>query len=204
MVRRAGEECACLAKFRLGFVLPLNLSLGIGWDSALESCSVAERRYFGLLYRLLGSYRWLLWYSDEVDGLYVDGGRFPSFGSAEALSSYAADRGLPVDTVEATVHDVDAVLEWLSQPARIAVDSAQFLAVWNLAQDAASALGLNLSDRDELADRAYERLFRRSGPGWIQRSEDPDLAADLTPEEKQRLAHVLGGGVALRRLAPFD
>ena len=100
----------------------------------------SSRRYYGLLYRLDGSYRWLLWYSDEVDGLYIEDGRFPSFASADALSRYAAARGLAMDTVGATVHDVDAVVEWLSRPSRIAVDSAEFLAAWNLAQDAAATV----------------------------------------------------------------
>ncbi len=46
-------------------------------------------------------YRWLLWYSNEVDGLYVENGRFPSFASSEALVAYAGALGLVIDTVEA-------------------------------------------------------------------------------------------------------
>ena len=160
---------------------------------------MGHRSYYGLLYRLDGSYRWLIWYSDEVDGLYVEDGRFPSFGSAEALMEYARARGLTIDTVEASVHDVDAVVQWLSRPSARAVDSAEFLAVWSLAQDAAAALGLNLADRDEVADRAYEKLFRRGGPQWIGHADDPELTADLTPEEIQRLAQVLGRGLDLLR-----
>jgi hypothetical protein len=133
-----------------------------------------------------------------VDGLYVKDGHFPSFASAEALLAYASARGLPIDTVEATVHDVDAVVQWLSRPSTVAVDSAEFLAVWNLAQDAAAALGLNLADRDEVADRAYEKLFA-GWSQWIGHADDPELTADLTPEEIQRLAQVLGRGLDLLR-----
>jgi hypothetical protein len=99
-----------------------------------------------------------------VDGIYVEDGQFPSFTSAEALVAYAGARGLTIDTVDASIHDVDAVVQWLSRPSTMAVDNAEFLAVWNLAQDAAAALGLSLADRDEVADRAYEKLFRRGGP----------------------------------------
>jgi hypothetical protein len=160
---------------------------------------VGDRRYYGLLYRLDGSYRWLLWYSSEVDGLYVEDGRFPSFASAEALMAFADARGLTIDTVDANVHDVDAVVQWLSRPSTVAVDSSEFLAVWNLARDAAAALALNLADRDEVADRAYEKLFRRGGPQWIAHTRDPELTGDLTPDEIQRLAQVLGRGLDLLR-----
>jgi hypothetical protein len=160
---------------------------------------VSDRRYYGLLYRLDGSYRWLLWYSNEVDGLHVEHGRFPSFASAEALIDYAGALGLALDTVEATVHDFDAVVQWLSRPSLVGFDSAEFLAVWNLAQDAAASLGQSLADRDELSDRAYERLFRRGGPQWITHLDDPELTGDPTPEEIQRLAQVLGRGLDLFR-----
>jgi hypothetical protein len=151
------------------------------------------------VYRLDGSYRWLLWYSNEVDGLYVENGRFPSFASSEALTAYGRALGLAIDTVEASVHDVDAVVQWLSRPSSVGVDSAELLAVWNLAQDAAASLGQNLADRNELSDRAYEKLFRRGGPQWIEHLDDPELTGDLTAEEIQRLAQVLGRGLDLFR-----
>jgi hypothetical protein len=42
-----------------------------------EASKVTALRYHGLLYRLDGSYRRLLWYSNEVDGLHVERGQFP-------------------------------------------------------------------------------------------------------------------------------
>jgi len=61
----------------------------------------------------------------------------------------------------------------------VAVDSAELLAVWNLAQDAAASLGQNLADRDELSDRAYEKLLRRGGPQWIEHLDDSELTGRL-------------------------
>jgi hypothetical protein len=146
-----------------------------------------------------GSYRWLLWFSNEADGLYVENDRFPSFDSADSLRTYAASRGIGVETEEASLHDLDAVSEWLSRPSATTVDCSEFLAAWNLAQDAAVSLGLSLADRDEVADRVYEKLFQRSGPNWLDHPEDPELTADWTAEEIQRLAHVLGRGLDMIR-----
>ena len=158
-----------------------------------------DRSYYGVLYRLDGSYRWLLWYSSQVDGLYVEDGHFPTAASAEALIAYARARGLAIDTMEPSVHDIDAVVNWLTRPSTTAVDSSELLAVWNLANDAAAALGMSLADRDELADRAYEKLFRRAGPQWIWTADDVELKADFSPEEIQCLAQVLGRGLQLLR-----
>lgn len=123
-----------------------------------------KRRYHGVLVRIEGSYRWLLWYTNEIDGLHVDNGRFPTFDSAESLTEYAAARGVVVDAKEAAVHDLDLVVEWLSRPSASSIDSAQFLTVWNLFQDAANSAGLDLADRDDLANGAYEKLFRMGRP----------------------------------------
>jgi hypothetical protein len=160
---------------------------------------MSARRHYRLLYRLDGSYGWLLWFSNDVDGLYVENDRFPSFDSAESLTAYATARGIGVETEEPTLHDLDAVSQWLLRPSAITIDSANLLVAWNLAQDAAVSLGLSLANRDGVADAAYEKLFRRGGPQWTDHPESPDLTADWTPEEIQRLAEVLGRGLDILR-----
>jgi hypothetical protein len=159
---------------------------------------VNKRRYYGVLVRIEGSYRWLLWYTNEIDGLHVDNGRFPAFDSAESLAEYAAARGIVVNAGEAAVHDIDRVVEWLLRPAAPTIDSAQFLTVWNLLQDAARSAGSDLADRDDVANSAYEKLFRAGGPQWSSQSEDAG-SQEWSPEEVQRIAQVLKLGLDLLR-----
>lgn len=121
------------------------------------------RTYYRLLYRLDGSERWLLWYSNDSDGVVTIEDNFvPAFKTETDLLAYSDARGLIVQQEEPLLHDLDAIATWLADPRAETVACDAFLSAWNLFGDIARSCqrsGASFSDRDKHLRTVYEKLF---------------------------------------------
>jgi hypothetical protein len=157
---------------------------------------VSERTYYGLLFRLGGQLGWLLWFSNDVDGLDLVDGRFPVFPSATALADAARHRGIEIAVEEPNLHDLDMIASWLSRPRYDSLDAGTFLAGWNFFADVASSLERPLDDRTDPYLKLYEKLFLWGGPAWVTRRDEQGHAT-WTPEEVALLVDLLGRGLEM-------
>ena len=119
-----------------------------------------SRQYYILWYRLDGCDSFLIWHSDEQDGVYVDPGGFvPSFKDTASLSEYATVRDIGVDTEGPILLNLDVLREWLERKAVGLIDPHSFNGAWNLFADVSRSVNGGFDANQKLTQRIYNKLF---------------------------------------------
>ena len=119
-----------------------------------------ERKYYLLWYRLDGSDSYLIWYSNENDGVFVDEvGIVPSFNSTESLLRYAEVHGISVDAGEPILLNLDVLRKWLKETDVQLIDPSSFNDAWNLFADVAHSTKSSFDTDQELTRKIYDKLF---------------------------------------------
>ena len=119
------------------------------------------REHYALWYRLDEVDAFLLWYSDEGDGIELDAsGRAPAFRSVEALDAFVARLGVSRSAEAPLLHDLDALAGWLAAPSPDGIDCSKLLTAWNLFLDLRSAVtGRNAVRELHGYNDLYDKLF---------------------------------------------
>lgn len=127
--------------------------------------------------------RYLLWCSDEVDGVEVVDGIVPYWTAQSALLAYAQEKGYPLILETPKVHDLDHASRFVDGSAT--VEWSMLLTVWNLFHDVAvSTRHDELLAMDEKANVLYDRLFRLSA--LTSKSEDSAILELVCPEGREQ------------------
>lgn len=117
-------------------------------------------KYYKLWYFITGNNRYLIWYSNEQDGVFVDAkGKVPSFASVENLLSYAETRGIIVELEEPHLHNLDLLVRWLKKPDAKSVSCNEFNNAWNLFSDVSASINGNFDSDKKLTQKIYDKLF---------------------------------------------
>lgn len=157
--------------------------------------------YYPLLYRLDGRDAFLLWCSNDHDGVMAQDGRILSFSSDAALRRFAARHRISLEDEAPTLHDLDAVHTWVGEPRGDTIDCALLLNAWNLFADIARSLpgsGADFSELDRAHDTVYEKLFRGNNlPAVTPEGERYD--PEWSYEEVAALTRLLECGLHLLR-----
>jgi len=118
------------------------------------------RTYYCLWYRLNHIDGYLIWFSNDVDGIVTQpDGAVPSFRDQNALRAYATLQQLDLDAMEPLLHDLDVVAGWLDRPLSAKVDCDALLTAWNLFGDLASSINGDFDLDRERTQLVYEKLF---------------------------------------------
>ncbi len=118
--------------------------------------------YFPCVFRLDGVDHYVIWYSDDRDGLVREGGRLVTFSSLARLHAFARSRGLTVQPAEVARYDWDSVARWCDQPVATGIAVGRLLKAWNMVLDAmppGDESGL-FSHANARASDLYDKLFR--------------------------------------------
>jgi hypothetical protein len=118
--------------------------------------------YFPCVFQLEGVDHYVIWYSDDRDGLVREGRRVVSFSSLAQLYAYAKPRGLIVRTAEVAKYDWDSVARWCDEPVMTGIAVDRLLKAWNMVLDAmppGDESGL-FSHANARATDLYDKLFR--------------------------------------------
>ena len=128
-------------------------------EFGMDFCTMSST-YYRLWYRLDHTDGYLIWFSNDTDGVVTESnGTVPSFRDQAALRDYAATQQMTLDAMEPALHDLDVVVHWLSDPQLIEVDCKAFLVAWNLFSDLASSVN-GVFDLDwERTQQVYDKLF---------------------------------------------
>lgn len=118
--------------------------------------------YFPCLFRIEGVDHYVIWYSDDRDGLVRENGRVVSWCSLAKLCAYAAHRGLTLQSAEVTAYNWDAIERWCDDPLASGIAVGSFLDAWNMILDtipagAESGLFMHAYGR---SGGLYQKLFR--------------------------------------------
>jgi hypothetical protein len=120
------------------------------------------RTHYKLWCRYNAVDRFLLWYSNDHDGVVDRDGCIPSFRTESALLAYAHTLSVTIEPEAASLHDLDLVQTWLADPHPERVDPPNFLCAWNLFSDVAQTLpvvGARFIELDSLLGPLYDKLF---------------------------------------------
>lgn len=153
----------------------------------------------------LGGRRWyLLWFSDEQDGVITDNQQVLAFPDRKAVRTYAHDRGWVVDRHLARtaqpLQNFDRVQAWVTA-CRPRVEAPLLLNAWNFLLDVALSVGAEdnlvvVGYREATAGDVYDKLFWGSNlpsvmaPGQTYRPR-------WSQAERQALQDVLTDGLSL-------
>lgn len=122
------------------------------------------REYYACAFRYAGLDEYLIWYSNDCDGVHLESdGYVPAFGSIDRLSNYAKIHDLaPLTIGDPVMHDLDSVERFTRDDSSLHVDCNETLSAWNLFGDFARSLGPSGSlflAHDQAADRLYDKIF---------------------------------------------
>jgi len=95
----------------------------------------ADATFYAYAFRIDGTYRFVLWYGDEEDGLVRQDGRVVTRASLREILDVAAARGLAVESDEPAVYDWDWMERWCAAPSPDTIDPSDHLNAWNMLLD---------------------------------------------------------------------
>ncbi len=150
-------------------------------------------------YRLDRQDRYLIWYSNETDGVIIDADNHVlSFNMLEDLNHYAEAHNLPIKKEIPNLHDLDAVATWLENESAVDIDCKQFLAVWNLFGDVSVCVGGDFDPKSEYTRIIYDKLFWGNNLPPVTPTGKKYMPV-WTDKELQMLRAILAHGLALFR-----
>ena len=129
--------------------------------SSPVQASRPERLHLPCRLKLDGTAGYVLWYSDETDGVITDAqGRPVIFPSVAAARRQAMCAQLALSAERPTTYDVDALIAWAAGADPDLIDPADFLKFWNLMTDVAdSTRSEGLARRLAGLNKQYDKLF---------------------------------------------
>ena len=109
-----------------------------------------HRSHFAVRYRLDGSERYFIWYTDDQDGvLLADAGRLATFSTLSAVEQFLSLRDLALEPEQSDIYDFDQLDSWVAQPKAETIDCVVMLNVWNLLTDILRSLSLPMRGAKE-------------------------------------------------------
>jgi hypothetical protein len=122
--------------------------------------SIMDRNYYILWYRLDGRDAYLIWYSNEQDGVLVDeDGRALKFRDSGSLLKYAESRDIHIEAGEQTLHNLDELGEWLNSGEADQIRCDTFNGAWNLFADVSFSIGGDFDADKGLTQEVYNKLL---------------------------------------------
>jgi hypothetical protein len=119
-----------------------------------------DRKYYILWYRLNGRDSYLIWYSNEIDGVFVDEDDFvPSFNDTHSLLKHANERGISVEAEGPILLNLDVIGKWLNEKDVGLIDPHSFNGAWNLFDDVSRSIKGSFDADPQLTQKMYDKLF---------------------------------------------
>ena len=121
-----------------------------------------EKLYFILKLQLNKQIRFLIWYSDELDGLLTDSinNKILAFRDEKEAIEFAKSKGIKIQQEEPALYNLDNVQE-LVKGKNQDLDCNTLLSTWNLFTDAVTTLNVEFvgNKKDKITNKIYDKLF---------------------------------------------
>jgi hypothetical protein len=167
----------------------------------MEKGTGDDKQYYACMFRLNGSEHYVLWYTDDPDGLVRESGRIRPFSSLKDLQAYARAQGFRLRSGAPTMYDWDWIHAWSMDPEPGKIDAAVLLDAWNMLADtrvADESTGL-FAEADRRGGGLYDKLFRANKLPAITSSDVENYEPHWAPAEVKRLAHIFRIGIEMLR-----
>lgn len=155
--------------------------------------------HYTLRYRLDQRTCYLLWYSNDGDGVVVDAsGHIPVFSAQADLRAYAVMHALTITQEQPILHNLDAVTNWLRRKRPTQPDCNAFLGAWNLLADVSNSVGGSFDPDKERTVHLYRKLFWGSNLP-VMTPPGEHFEPHWSGKEYQEMREVLRGDLSLFR-----
>jgi hypothetical protein len=154
--------------------------------------------YYILWYRLDALDKYLIWYTNDEDGVLLREGKIPVFNGQARLIEFAAANGINVQAEEARLHDLDVIAKWLCCPNGTTVKCSAFNAAWNLFADVSRSVKGEFDQDQKETNKIYEKLFCGLNLPAVT-PEGKEYEPIWTKREVELLCEVLTQGLELFR-----
>lgn len=159
-----------------------------------------EREYYRIHCTLAGQAHYLIWYSNDPDGLIVNQrGQVMDFPNVSDLDAFGLENHLSIHE-GMTPFDLDLIANWVERPAEAQIDCERFLNAWNLFGDLAASVGEAGQAFTEFDDcvETYDKLFHGNNVPALT-SPGKEFTPQWTKGDIQELLKVFNAGLALFR-----
>jgi hypothetical protein len=116
------------------------------------------RAYFPFTFIVENQPYCCIWYSDVIDGFFMEADKIKCFTNMSELISYVVSHNLKM-AEETSVLFVDGFTHWLENPSEI--DCAEFLMFWNVISDLTHSSEFIFcgDDNTKIINSIYDKLF---------------------------------------------
>jgi len=163
---------------------------------------ILARTHYKLLCRVSGADVFLVWYTNDRDGVVVTPDeRVLCFGSEGALVEHAQKLHVTLSEHRPVVHDLDAVDAWAQAPTADPLDCRKLLLAWNFFGDVARSTPSHAKAFEQAEahlDALYDKLFLGTKPTSLP-AESNASSAVWSGAEIERLSEVMRRGLELFR-----
>lgn len=126
--------------------------------------TVSDKRYYLCEFHLDGRRLYVIWYSNDQDGLVgMSDGKIASSTDECRMNAFCHANNLTLMPEPIVHYDFDKISAWCEHPIAEMVDPILFLNVWNMLGDAQSLHEANVLSRDDAAtgraDKVYAKLL---------------------------------------------
>ena len=127
-----------------------------------KEITMSERSYYICQFYLSKMSYFIIWYSDEQDGLLLDhSGKIASFGTLAHAKTYAKKNGISIIPKPVPVYNFDVISTWCLKPLPDLIKCELFLNTWNMFSDVAATIGSRsiFATADRGLYTIYDKLF---------------------------------------------
>jgi hypothetical protein len=154
--------------------------------------------YFICWYRLDSQDRYLIWHTNDEDGVFLRDGKVPVFSEQAGIVEFAEQNGIKLQAEEPGLHDLDVIANWLKNPNKKTVDCPAFNAAWNLFADVSRSVKGEFDQDQKKTNKIYEKLFCGSNLPAVT-PEGKEYEPIWARQEVEILMEVLTEGLKLFR-----
>ena len=152
---------------------------------------MGERSYYACSATVNEVVSFFLWFSDDRDGVVLNGNQIATFPSRDALAQFCTDANLKLSDESTVCYDFDNIDAWIRDPNVTSMDINSLLNAWNMMDDFYnSSLGHNaIADDDlDLHQKLSLSSFTETMSGAIV---DENYEPEWTVSDMSRLAAIL-------------
>ena len=120
-----------------------------------------ERKFYICWVKLNRRNIYLIWYSDELDGIILGAdNKLLTFPNQNLLRAFAKKHKIVLENQEPTLHNLNIIQNWLQNPTW-KVDCFEFLLAWNFFTDVSTSLDAKFKGnrKSMIRNMVYDKLF---------------------------------------------
>lgn len=120
-----------------------------------------SREYYPVSIKYLQKELFLLWFSDDIDGVVVEKNKILIFASMQEILAYSKTKNIDIVIDAITLYNFDKITLWLSKYKNEKIICHEILNIWNFFTDISKSLNIKFigNNKDKITNKIYNKLF---------------------------------------------